>query len=48
MIQPAAIIWNLSDGEFDLVHHSQVAWRLFSDSLHPNLHKKDEENLTNC
>jgi AcrR family transcriptional regulator len=33
MIQPAAIIWNLSNGEFDLVHHSQAAWKLFSESI---------------
>jgi AcrR family transcriptional regulator len=33
MIQPAAIIWNLSNGEFDLVHHSQTAWKLFADSI---------------
>jgi hypothetical protein len=29
MIQPAAIIWNLSDGEFDLVQHSKNAWNCF-------------------
>ena len=33
MIQPAAIIWNLSNGEFDLARHSRAAWRLFSDAL---------------
>lgn len=33
MIQPAAIIWNLSDGEFDLVAHSRHAWQLFSDGI---------------
>ncbi len=33
MIQPAAIIWNLSDGEFDLTAHSKNAWRLFSDAI---------------
>jgi TetR/AcrR family transcriptional regulator, fatty acid metabolism regulator protein len=33
MIQPASIIWNLSNGEFDLVHHSRAAWKLFSDSV---------------
>jgi TetR/AcrR family transcriptional regulator, fatty acid metabolism regulator protein len=37
MIQPAAIIWNLSGGEFDLVRHSQAAWKLFSDSIRPNV-----------
>jgi AcrR family transcriptional regulator len=29
MIQPAAIIWNLSEGEFDLRQHSKNAWKLF-------------------
>ena len=33
MIQPAAIIWNLSDGEFDLVQHSKNAWLLFLDAI---------------
>jgi AcrR family transcriptional regulator len=33
IIQPAAIIWNLSDGEFDLVQHSQNAWKLFLDAI---------------
>jgi hypothetical protein len=35
MIQPAAIIWNLSDGGFDLKKHSEHAWTLFSDSIQP-------------
>lgn len=33
MIQPAAIIWELSGGEFDLVHHGRQAWRMFSDAV---------------
>jgi AcrR family transcriptional regulator len=33
MIQPAAVIWSLSDGEFDLVQHSRNAWRLFSAAI---------------
>ena len=37
MIQPAAIIWNLSDGEFDLVQHSKNAWKLFLDGIRLNL-----------
>jgi hypothetical protein len=40
MIQPAAIIWNLSNGEFDLVRHSQAAWKLFSDSIQAGVQKK--------
>ncbi|BBO86696.1 hypothetical protein DSCO28_72620 (plasmid) [Desulfosarcina ovata subsp. sediminis] len=34
MIQPAAIIWSLSDGEFDLIQHSKNAWKLFLDAIH--------------
>ncbi|MCG6893967.1 MAG: TetR/AcrR family transcriptional regulator [Desulfobacteraceae bacterium] len=33
MIQPAAMIWNLSGGDFDLLHHSRQAWKLFSDAI---------------
>ena len=33
MIQPAAIIWNLSGGEFDLIRHSKNAWELFFDAI---------------
>ncbi len=33
MIQPAAIIWSLSAGEFDIASHSQKAWTLFLDSI---------------
>jgi AcrR family transcriptional regulator len=33
MIQPAAIIWNLSDGEFDLIRHRKNAWALFFDAI---------------
>jgi hypothetical protein len=37
MIQPAAIIWNMSDGEFDLVQHSKNAWKLFVDAIRLNI-----------
>lgn len=33
MIQPAAIIWSLSAGEFDLARHSRHAWRLFAAGI---------------
>jgi AcrR family transcriptional regulator len=33
MIQPAAIIWHLSGGAFDLKHHAESAWRLFYDAV---------------
>jgi AcrR family transcriptional regulator len=36
MIQPAAIIWNLSDGEFDMLRHRKNAWKLFFDAVRCN------------
>ena len=33
MIQPAAVIWSLSRGEFDLTDHSRKAWALFIDAI---------------
>jgi AcrR family transcriptional regulator len=33
MIQPAAILWSLSEGEFDLTQHSKNAWKLFLDAI---------------
>jgi AcrR family transcriptional regulator len=33
IIQPAAIIYNLSEGEFDLIQHSQNAWQLYADAI---------------
>lgn len=33
LIQPAAILWNLSGGKFDVTRHVQKAWPIFSSSL---------------
>jgi AcrR family transcriptional regulator len=41
MIQPAAIIWNLSEGEFDLVQHSKNAWMLFLDAIRESVRKNE-------
>ena len=41
MIQPAAIIWNLSDGEFDLTRHSKNAWKLFWAAIRPEAEQFD-------
>lgn len=38
MIQPAAIIWDLSAGEFDLARHGRQAWLLFSNAVQPDCH----------
>ena len=41
MIQPAAIIWSLSSGTFDLLGHSRHAWRLFSASIAEKVDQPD-------
>jgi hypothetical protein len=46
MIQPAAIIWNLSDGEFDLVQHSQNAWQLYADAIPPEQIENAKDGAT--
>jgi AcrR family transcriptional regulator len=33
LIQPAAILWNLSSGKFDVTRHVQKAWPIFYSSL---------------
>lgn len=33
LIQPAAILWNLSGGKFDVTRHVQKAWPIFYSSL---------------
>jgi AcrR family transcriptional regulator len=33
MIQPGAILWNMSDGEFDITRHAERAWRIFSEAI---------------
>lgn len=33
MIQPAAILWHMSDGGFDVTMHAEKAWRVFYEYL---------------
>jgi AcrR family transcriptional regulator len=35
LIQPAVMIWHLSDGQFDLNDHRKQAWRIFSEAIAP-------------
>lgn len=35
LIQPAAILWNLSGGKFDVTRHVQKAWPFFCSGLAP-------------
>ncbi len=33
LIQPAAILWHMSDGGFDVTKHIEKAWRIFSKAI---------------
>lgn len=33
LIQPAAILWHMSDGEFDVTKHAEKAWWIFQESI---------------
>ncbi|GAB4350280.1 MAG: TetR/AcrR family transcriptional regulator [Candidatus Abyssubacteria bacterium] len=33
MIQPAAILWRMSEGKFDVTRHIEKAWLLFCDAI---------------
>jgi AcrR family transcriptional regulator len=35
LVQPAAILWHLSDGGFDVTKQVERAWQLFSERLRP-------------
>ena len=35
MIQPAAILWHLSSGDFDLTGHAEKAWKIFLGGILP-------------
>lgn len=36
LIQPAAILWHMSDGEFDVARTAHKAWRLFLTAIEPS------------
>ncbi|MEW6440889.1 MAG: TetR/AcrR family transcriptional regulator [bacterium] len=33
MIQPAAILWHVSDGAFDVARHAEAAWKVFLSTI---------------
>jgi hypothetical protein len=33
LIQPAGILWHMSEGRFDVTKHVEKAWRIFSESV---------------
>ncbi len=36
LFQPAALLWHMSDGGFDMIKHIDRAWRVFCDGACPN------------
>ena len=35
LVQPASVLWVLSDGRFDVTAQARAAWPIFEQSLHP-------------
>ncbi|MCI0625982.1 MAG: TetR/AcrR family transcriptional regulator [Acidobacteria bacterium] len=35
LIQPAAILWHMSDGKLDVTKHAEKAWKIFSGAIQP-------------
>lgn len=33
MIQPAAVLWLMSDGQFDVTKHAEKSWKMFSEAI---------------
>jgi len=33
MIQPAVLLWHMSDGKYDVTRHAQSAWRVFCETI---------------
>lgn len=38
IVQSGAILWHLSDGEFDITRHARRAWKHFHNSIAPESH----------
>ena len=35
LVQPAAILWHISNGAFDVAAYTETAWRVFAEALRP-------------
>lgn len=35
IVQPAALLWNLSDGDFNVSKHAERAWQIFKAAIRP-------------
>lgn len=46
LVQPAAILWHLSDGAFDVTKHTEKAWQVFRRAIaRPNKETVSEVNV---
>ncbi len=44
LIQPAAILWQLSEGEFELMHQAERAWKIFVAGIIPKGYQSHRAN----
>lgn len=35
IVQPAALLWDLSDGDFDVTKHAERAWQILASAIRP-------------
>lgn len=45
ILQPAAILWDVSDGQFDFVSHADEAWCFFKEGLQPRSNAEDRTDI---
>lgn len=44
LFQPAAVIWHLSQGQFDVTRHARKAWEMFRESVRDNKDRNVNES----
>ncbi|MDR4504511.1 MAG: hypothetical protein MRK01_06930 [Candidatus Scalindua sp.] len=42
MVQPAAILWHMSDGDFDVTKHVERAWKIFKNCIQAKINPPPE------
>ena len=42
IIQPAAILWHMSDGDFDVTKHAERAWKIFKECIQAKIDPQPE------
>ena len=49
MVVPAALLWHLSEGGFDVTRHAQRVWPIFREAIEPRLEEKAAPGeVTDC